>query len=266
MIINGEKFACEICIRGHRVAQCQHNDRPLQQVSKKGRPVSQCSHCRSLRKSRSLHTNCKCGSRSGHATLKQSGAERCRCCKGETCTCAYKSEATGDAPKIKPKARGMGSSSPFGDSQQRTPEADQNTISSDLTCSSEPCNRGLEDDSLNTVPSIINSDDWPLDSLLDLWASPLDESLASHDALEMSDWTEDWNLIPDKELQEMATNTQTFDTLQSSMDPCCLDALSGGLPAAELLGTECHQALANGDWDSLSFANDNNQEEWLNHP
>lgn len=24
MIVNGEKFACDACIRGHRVAQCQH--------------------------------------------------------------------------------------------------------------------------------------------------------------------------------------------------------------------------------------------------
>lgn len=92
MITNGEKYACESCIRGHRVAQCQHTgkfiiygssrrawlmltraDRPLQRVGKKGRPVSQCNHCRTLRTSRSVHTNCKCGSTSRQATLKQFG-------------------------------------------------------------------------------------------------------------------------------------------------------------------------------------------------
>ncbi|RSL75267.1 hypothetical protein CEP51_011026 [Fusarium floridanum] len=26
MITNGEKYACESCIRGHRVAQCQHTE------------------------------------------------------------------------------------------------------------------------------------------------------------------------------------------------------------------------------------------------
>jgi hypothetical protein len=36
-------------------------DRPLQHINKKGRPVSQCQHCRSLRKSRSAHTKCDCG-------------------------------------------------------------------------------------------------------------------------------------------------------------------------------------------------------------
>jgi hypothetical protein len=36
-------------------------DRPLQHINKKGRPVSQCQHCRSMRKSRSAHTKCDCG-------------------------------------------------------------------------------------------------------------------------------------------------------------------------------------------------------------
>ncbi|KAL2689045.1 hypothetical protein Neosp_003096 [[Neocosmospora] mangrovei] len=56
MITNGEKYACESCIRGHRVAQCQHTDRPLQHVGKKG-----------------LHTKCKCGSTSRQITLKLFG-------------------------------------------------------------------------------------------------------------------------------------------------------------------------------------------------
>jgi hypothetical protein len=61
MLIDGEKWACEACVRGHRVSNCQHHDRPLQHINKKGRPVSQCQHCRAMRKSRSAHTKCDCG-------------------------------------------------------------------------------------------------------------------------------------------------------------------------------------------------------------
>lgn len=108
MLIGGEKYgmsllnhdaehllttyiACEACVRGHRVSNCQHagmslvlrclvlrlvatcriwltnqcnTDRTLQHIAKKGRPVSQCTHCRTLRKSRSAHVKCDCGEKS----------------------------------------------------------------------------------------------------------------------------------------------------------------------------------------------------------
>ena len=84
MLIKGEKYACEACVRGHRVSNCQHSDRPLQHINKKvcytflllgamltffaqGRPVSQCTHCRTLRKSRSAHVRCDCGGEKAHA-------------------------------------------------------------------------------------------------------------------------------------------------------------------------------------------------------
>jgi hypothetical protein len=35
MLIKGEKYACEACVRGHRVSNCQHADRPLQHINKK---------------------------------------------------------------------------------------------------------------------------------------------------------------------------------------------------------------------------------------
>lgn len=38
-------------------------DRKLLPIAKKGRPVSQCSHCRHMRKSRSAHVKCDCGER-----------------------------------------------------------------------------------------------------------------------------------------------------------------------------------------------------------
>lgn len=39
--INGVKFACERCIRGHRVSACRHMEHELKQVRKKGRPATQ---------------------------------------------------------------------------------------------------------------------------------------------------------------------------------------------------------------------------------
>ncbi|KAK6508874.1 hypothetical protein TWF481_003641 [Arthrobotrys musiformis] len=89
MVIDGVTWACETCIRGHRAASCNHIERPLKPLGKKGRPVSQCHHCRSLRSSRSLHTRCKCElvARNGASGGNE---KRCRCMEGGACKCAYK--------------------------------------------------------------------------------------------------------------------------------------------------------------------------------
>ncbi|PWY78319.1 copper fist DNA binding domain protein [Aspergillus heteromorphus CBS 117.55] len=105
MLIDGEKWACEACVRGHRVSSCHHSDRPLTHINKKGRPVSQCAHCRGLRKSRTTHTKCECGDKKKtshkneldpHAAekrdLKQDSHSRCGCTHGQRCTCALKKE------------------------------------------------------------------------------------------------------------------------------------------------------------------------------
>lgn len=113
MIIDGVKWACDACIRGHRVSGCTHSDRELKQIAKKGRPVSQCPHCRHLRKSRSAHVKCDCGERHAHGkeqAAKKTGAggccatnnvdknenrstHQCSCCHGGRCTCALKKES-----------------------------------------------------------------------------------------------------------------------------------------------------------------------------
>ncbi|POS85936.1 hypothetical protein EPUL_004309 [Erysiphe pulchra] len=104
MIIEGEKWACEACVRGHRVSNCQHSDRPLQHINKKGRPVSQCQHCRTLRKSRSAHVRCDCSSEKSH-TKEASTAEgvvqvgSCLCSIGGRCTCATKKETLDPVPE-----------------------------------------------------------------------------------------------------------------------------------------------------------------------
>ena len=162
MIINGEKWACEACVRGHRVSNCQHSgrwtppraesvptcvpdnggdfadgvlvDRPLQHINKKGRPVSQCPHCRGLRKSRSAHVRCDCGEKphsqaqcsplqkvdpgresSWHTTLPHARracrvltggwptGDRALCCctHGSKCTCSLKKEPQlGSVPEL----------------------------------------------------------------------------------------------------------------------------------------------------------------------
>ncbi|KAI8136707.1 hypothetical protein BJV82DRAFT_476515, partial [Fennellomyces sp. T-0311] len=48
------------CIRGHRVKSCQHDDRELIAVPKRGRQVSQCQHCRHLRVTKKSHVKCTC--------------------------------------------------------------------------------------------------------------------------------------------------------------------------------------------------------------
>ena len=53
----------ETCIKGHRSSSCKHTDRPLFEIKKKGRPVTQCDHCRELRKTKQVHVKCSCESK-----------------------------------------------------------------------------------------------------------------------------------------------------------------------------------------------------------
>ncbi|KAJ9290910.1 hypothetical protein DTO021C3_1504 [Paecilomyces variotii] len=104
MLIDGEKWACEACVRGHRVSSCHHSDRPLTHINKKGRPVSQCTHCRGLRKSRTTHVKCECGDKKKNNSNNNNnnhsesdsptGDNRlcCGCTHGQRCTCALKKE------------------------------------------------------------------------------------------------------------------------------------------------------------------------------
>ncbi|KAJ5727314.1 hypothetical protein N7493_005134 [Penicillium malachiteum] len=101
MLIDGEKWACEACVRGHRVSSCHHSDRPLTHINKKGRPVSQCTHCRGLRKSRTTHVRCECGDKKkktdsechGDKRDLKDSLHRCGCSHGQRCTCALKKES-----------------------------------------------------------------------------------------------------------------------------------------------------------------------------
>lgn len=54
----------ETCIKGHRSSSCRHTDRALFEIKKKGRPVTQCEHCRELRKTKQVHVKCVCETKS----------------------------------------------------------------------------------------------------------------------------------------------------------------------------------------------------------
>ncbi|KIW04195.1 uncharacterized protein PV09_04503 [Verruconis gallopava] len=98
MIIEGQKWACQSCIRGHRVSNCTHADRELFPIAPKGRPVKQCEHCRTARKDKSHHAKCNCGNKKHKDVSSESGPKiegfGCSCHKpGNKCVCGIKSEA-----------------------------------------------------------------------------------------------------------------------------------------------------------------------------
>ena len=91
-------------------------DRTLTHINKKGRPVSQCPHCRGLRKSRASHVKCECGEKphgKGDCVHVEKGDSKselgddafelmsdrcavdshlCCCSHGARCTCALKND------------------------------------------------------------------------------------------------------------------------------------------------------------------------------
>ncbi|KAF2276691.1 uncharacterized protein EI97DRAFT_490101 [Westerdykella ornata] len=114
-VINGEKWACQSCVKGHRVSGCTHTDRELIHINPKGRPVKQCEHCRGARKSKSHHAKCDCGEKKDKDKHKDKGdakgehlvdssadessnldpvnnGNRCCCHSGAKCICGLKKE------------------------------------------------------------------------------------------------------------------------------------------------------------------------------
>ncbi|KAH9034950.1 hypothetical protein EDB84DRAFT_1486169 [Lactarius hengduanensis] len=75
VLISDKKYACEACIKGHRSSACKHTDRPLFEIKKKGRPITQCEHCRELRKTKQVHVKCMCEAKD-HTPDKESTPTR----------------------------------------------------------------------------------------------------------------------------------------------------------------------------------------------
>lgn len=66
IVVEGEKFACEKCIRGHRSSRCKHIGRPLVLVRSRGRPLEPSD----TRLAIEARANCRCG---------HLGAAKCVC-------------------------------------------------------------------------------------------------------------------------------------------------------------------------------------------
>ncbi|KAG2200949.1 copper fist DNA binding domain-containing protein [Mucor mucedo] len=60
IVIDNIKYACQKCIKGHRSSRCDHTERNLMMVRRKGRPISQCDACREQRIKRQIHQKCVC--------------------------------------------------------------------------------------------------------------------------------------------------------------------------------------------------------------
>jgi len=99
----------------------KNEDRTLTHINKKGRPVSQCPHCRGLRKARSSHVQCECGVKPHGGTKEECFDNRsdpddfhsdagsdtaapepktCCCSHGMRCTCAVKKEYLDAVPEV----------------------------------------------------------------------------------------------------------------------------------------------------------------------
>ncbi|CUM57447.1 unnamed protein product [Debaryomyces tyrocola] len=96
VLINGVKYACERCIRGHRVTTCTHTDQPLTMIKPKGRPATQCQHCREQRKNKNLHTVCTCGKKGKSPGMHLA---LCQCLKNSHCTCSSNASKKSDTKK-----------------------------------------------------------------------------------------------------------------------------------------------------------------------
>ncbi|KAI9277888.1 copper fist DNA binding domain-containing protein [Sporodiniella umbellata] len=119
MYIKGLKYACSSCIKGHRSSSCSHTDRPLFEIRKKGRPVSQCTFCRDLRKTKQVHIKCVCTNKKENQPpilIYQNSNPTCsahnniQSSQGDSCTCSIVTDTSAVSPSggespIEPRAR-----------------------------------------------------------------------------------------------------------------------------------------------------------------
>ncbi|EWC46445.1 hypothetical protein DRE_04388 [Drechslerella stenobrocha 248] len=165
MYLDGKKYACDACVRGHRVSGCNHNDRPLQEIAKKGRPVSQCQHCRSLRKSRSSHVKCDCGEKTKgapkHHYINENGklveldeskeGSHCQCPHGGRCTCSVKKEYLECVPETTSSTPGS-SASTSSDAPRAKPRLQTTQSESSLTRFTNGHHKAVRHHSHGTAP------------------------------------------------------------------------------------------------------------------
>ncbi|CCK69984.1 Haa1p KNAG_0D02340 [Huiozyma naganishii CBS 8797] len=92
VLINGIKYACERCIRGHRVTTCNHTDQPLMMIKPKGRPSTTCSYCKELRKNKCAKPpgTCTCGrqeKKRQQQRAKEEARAKAKELANQSCTC-----------------------------------------------------------------------------------------------------------------------------------------------------------------------------------
>lgn len=119
VLVDGVKYACQACIKGHRSSKCTHTDRELTEIksaylsllpfdladlicrvhsTEKGRPTSQCNHCRELRKTRSVHGKCDCVGANDSKGLSNFGSL-------SLCLRSFETEDSTVSPDVKPSAK-----------------------------------------------------------------------------------------------------------------------------------------------------------------
>lgn len=93
VLINGIKYACERCIRGHRVTTCNHTDQPLMMIKPKGRPSTTCAYCKELKKNKSAKPSgtCTCGRQEKKRQAQRAKEEarlKAKELAAQNCTCS----------------------------------------------------------------------------------------------------------------------------------------------------------------------------------
>lgn len=100
IVIDGIKYACENCVRGHRATKCTHSERKLVPVKKQGRPSTTCHHCKSLREDKNINPSgsCQCAKiekEGGLFEIDDTIQDRCFCTIGHRCSCHSKRKKHG---------------------------------------------------------------------------------------------------------------------------------------------------------------------------
>lgn len=108
IVIEGVKYACERCIRGHRASKCIHSDRHLVPVKKQGRPSTTCNHCKTLREEKNINPSgsCNCSKLEKEGNLFSIGddiLDRCFCSLGNECKCHAKRNKSGASTSLEGK-------------------------------------------------------------------------------------------------------------------------------------------------------------------
>ncbi|CAG8626433.1 8019_t:CDS:2, partial [Scutellospora calospora] len=101
----GGGYLLQTIYTSHRSSSCNHQDRQLIEIKRKGRPITQCDHCRELRKTHKIHVKCNCNERaseviqeSSNTTLNDASPfsnrvgellNPCRCTTGGKCVCYH---------------------------------------------------------------------------------------------------------------------------------------------------------------------------------